>query len=84
MQYDAAVAKWNKLNIPHRPGASTVMRPVYLCLNFRNLGDIFVMQSARHIDSDDTEYVVSEAYADGEFFAKEGFEVLRHKIEGTF
>eukprot|EP00294_Goniomonas_avonlea_P001933 CAMPEP_0114555870 /NCGR_PEP_ID=MMETSP0114-20121206/8980_1 /TAXON_ID=31324 /ORGANISM="Goniomonas sp, Strain m" /LENGTH=298 /DNA_ID=CAMNT_0001741025 /DNA_START=11 /DNA_END=907 /DNA_ORIENTATION=+ len=79
-RYDDAVAEFNK-TVQSRKGAVTQMRPVYLCLNFRTLGDVFVMQSARHVTSDSNDYIIEEAYYDGKFFADRGFDVIRHKIE---
>lgn len=52
-----------------------------MCLDFRAAGPQFVCQSARHIQSDDPEYVIEEVHADADHFTSHGFEVLRRKIE---
>jgi len=84
-KYDAAVADWNAKywdnEKARKPGASTQMRPVFLCLDFRSLGPTFVCQSARHILSNDPEKVVQEAFEDAEHFTSHGFEVIRRKVE---
>lgn len=84
-RYEQAVADWNAKNWDaksnRRPGAATQMRPVYLCLNFREAGPVFVLQSARHILSEDTERVIAETLADADHFGAHGFEVIRRKIE---
>ena len=79
-RYDAAVADWNDKNA-RRPGATTVMRPVFLCLDFRAAGPQFVCQSARHVKAETTEFVIDEVHADAEHFEAHGFEVLRRKVE---
>eukprot|EP00697_Spironema_sp_BW2_P006927 gnl/Spiro4/21113_TR10301_c0_g1_i1.p1 gnl/Spiro4/21113_TR10301_c0_g1~~gnl/Spiro4/21113_TR10301_c0_g1_i1.p1 ORF type:complete len:327 (+),score=64.45 gnl/Spiro4/21113_TR10301_c0_g1_i1:32-982(+) len=80
-RYDQAVEEFNTNVLPKSAGATSVMRPVYLCLNFRS-GPVHVMQTARHVSSQfDNDYVIEEAYRDGKFFAERGFEVIRHKIE---
>mmetsp|Transcript_51618 Transcript_51618/g.95548 ORF Transcript_51618/g.95548 Transcript_51618/m.95548 type:complete len:311 (+) Transcript_51618:43-975(+) len=84
-KYDAAVAAWNAKHwddeATRRRGASTQMRPVYLCLDFRSQGPTFVCQSARHVTSNDPELVVQEAFEDAEHFASHGFDVIRRKVE---
>ena len=79
-RYDAAVADWNDKNA-RRPGATTVMRPVFLCLDFRAAGPQFVCQSARHVKAETTEFVIDEVHADADHFEAHGFEVLRRKVE---
>jgi len=84
-RYDAAVADWNAKNWDKqelkRKGATTQMRPVFLCLDFRAVGPTFVCQSARHIHADDPEYVIDEVHADADHFESHGFTVLRRKVE---
>jgi hypothetical protein len=84
-RYDEAVADWNANNWDQkkirRLGAATQMRPVFLCLDFRAAGPLFVCQSARHINSDNTDYIVEETFADADHFTSHGFEVIRRKVE---
>ena len=79
-RYEDAVADWNAKN-SKRKGATTVMRPVFLCLDFRAAGPQFVCQSARHIKSNETEYIIDEVHADADHFEAHGFEILRRKVE---
>jgi len=80
-RYDDAVEEWNNVVLPNSEGAISKMRPVFLCLNFREAGEIFVMQSARHISHESTDFVIEQAYNDGRWFSERGFEVTRHKVE---
>jgi len=80
-RYDDAVEEWNQTVLPTAEGAISKMRPVFLCLNFREAGEIFVMQSARHISHESTDFVIEQAYNDGKWFAERGLEVTRHKVE---
>jgi len=80
-RYDDAVEEWNRDVLPTAEGAISKMRPVFLCLNFREAGEIFVMQSARHVSHESNDFVIEEAYKDGRWFAERGLEVTRHKVE---
>lgn len=80
-RYDDAVEEWNRDVLPTAEGAISKMRPVFLCLNFREAGEIFVMQSARHVSHESNDFVIEEAYKDGKWFAERGLEVTRHKVE---
>jgi len=58
-----------------------LMKACVLCLNYRKLGDVTVLQSSRYIYSQDTQQVIEETYKDGQWFVDRGFDLLRHKIE---
>merc|ERR1711916_82304 len=57
------------------------MKAPYLCLSYREAGEVSVLQSSRYIYASNTDDVIRETYYDGKWFADRGFEVLRHKIE---
>jgi len=57
------------------------MKACVLCLNYRKIGDITVMQSSRYIYGHDTQSVLDETYKDGKWFSDRGFKLLRHKVE---
>jgi len=77
-KYHAAVEEYNQSELKDTVNK---MKGVFLCLNFRTLGDVNVMQSSRYIHSNSTNEVINEAYKDGEWFKNHGFTLLRHKIE---
>jgi len=77
--YEKAVADYNKEAL--KPGANFQMKACVLCLNFRELGDVTVLQSSRYFYSNDEQEVIKQTYFDGEWFIARGFTLLRHKIE---
>jgi uncharacterized FAD-dependent dehydrogenase len=76
-KYNKVVEKWNKLNKVEKP-----MKACYLALEFTS-GTVCVMQSARYILSNNIEKVIEECHKDAEFFAENGFSVVREKIESS-
>jgi hypothetical protein len=80
-EYYSVVEKWNQLH----PDLTYKMKPCYLSLVFRDAkGDeqtVSVMQSARYVRSNDTDYVVQQSHEDAQWFVKHGFSVIREKIE---
>jgi len=59
------------------------MKMCYLTLLFRTAGQVKVLQSARYFRSDDQDQVIKEIYKDSAFFQKQGFDVVRIKIEAN-
>ena len=82
-RYYKAVKEWNDLH----PNVTDKMKACYLALVFRDPDGkektISVMQSARYIRSNSTAFVVKETHDDADWFAKNGFTVIREKIEAT-
>eukprot|EP01129_Flabellula_baltica_P016741 TRINITY_DN9070_c0_g1_i1.p1 TRINITY_DN9070_c0_g1~~TRINITY_DN9070_c0_g1_i1.p1 ORF type:complete len:262 (-),score=56.37 TRINITY_DN9070_c0_g1_i1:15-800(-) len=63
------------------PGDKHQMKACHLSLNYREKGDIRVMQSSRYMFSKETQAVIDECYRQGQWFTDRGFQVIRHKIE---
>lgn len=82
-RYNKAVAEWND----NHPELSDKMKNCYLCLVFRdadgNENPVRVLQSARYIRSNDSDYVVQQCHQDANYFVSKGFTVIREKIEAT-
>jgi len=78
-QYYSLVESYNATQIISNH--SHLMKGVFLCLNYRNQGDVKVMQSSRYFYSSNTDEVIEECYKQGEWFRNHGFSILRHKIE---
>eukprot|EP01124_Arcella_intermedia_P027113 TRINITY_DN5242_c0_g1_i1.p1 TRINITY_DN5242_c0_g1~~TRINITY_DN5242_c0_g1_i1.p1 ORF type:complete len:275 (+),score=54.68 TRINITY_DN5242_c0_g1_i1:48-827(+) len=77
--YQDLVEQYNKTQL--KEGEKFTMKGCYLCLNYRALGDVKVMQSSRYFYGQDSKTVIEETYKDGKWFSDHGFKVLRHKIE---
>lgn len=82
-RYYGAVQDWND----EHPELTDKMKACYLALVFRGEEGkeqtVKVMQSSRYFRCDDQEEVVRQMHADADYFASQGFDVLREKIEAT-
>jgi len=78
-KYTAAVEEYNEQHFGK--SVKNKMKAPYLCLSYREAGEVSVLQSSRYIYASNTDDVIRETYYDGKWFADRGFEVLRHKIE---
>lgn len=78
-KFNKLVEKYNKIHNYEKP-----MKACHLALEFiEPKGTVRVLQSSRYILSNNTIEVVGECHKDAVFFAENGFNVLREKIEAT-
>lgn len=76
-RFNLVVDNWNSRKCGGRPK----MKACHLGLEFREQGEVRVMQSSRYFVSDDRQKVVDETHDDSLYFAAHGFDVIREKIE---
>jgi hypothetical protein len=80
-KYNQAVDEWNSAHSE----LSYLMKACFLALVFRDSNGVDnvvkVMQSARHIKSNDTSFVVQQCHDDANWFKQRGLPVVREKIE---
>jgi len=77
-RYYDTVAQFNRENPDARPTKACL-----LCLVFRDVGPVMVMQTARYFNSNAPEKVIVQCRADAAFYEQAGFTVLRSKIEAN-
>lgn len=80
-QYYEAVKEWNTVNAK----SNYLMKACFLALVFRDPNGsesvVKVMQSARYIRSNDSNWVISQSHDDAKWFVDRGLPVIREKIE---
>jgi hypothetical protein len=80
-KYNRAVEEWNDTH----KDLIYQMKSCFLALVFRDSNGIDsvvkVMQSARHIKSNDSSYVIQQCHDDAAWFTNRGLPVVREKIE---